>query len=164
MHPNAPADPKPKAHPDSVNGRLADVLDAHRNEIMNEWIDRVRRDPAIPTSSLTFDQVRAHLPQLLDDLSQTLNRYGSEAVAEQSEKDGEELGATRWQQGFQLPEMLRELMHLRFILIHQLGLFEADNEDFGMVARLFVTSTLHGFLDRMGINATEQFLAEEMAQ
>jgi len=160
MRTTPPQESKPKAHPDSVNGRLARSLDLQRNDIINEWLEKVGNDPTIPTDSLTLEQVRDHLPELFDDLTETLSRYGSEVVAEQAEKDGEEHGAARWQQGFQLPEMLRELMHLRAILIHRLGLFESSNEDFGMVARLFVTTTLHGFLDRMGINATEQFLTQ----
>ncbi len=161
MRPTTHLDSTAKAHPDSVNGRLAETLDSQRDAIINEWLERVRKDPFIPTDSLTLDQVRDHLPQLFDDLTQTLTRYGSDVVAEQSERDGEQHGIARWQQGFELPEMLRELMHLRAILIHRLGLFEASNEDYGMVARFFVTTTLHGFLDRMGINATEQFLAQE---
>lgn len=158
MHNNSSTESKPKAHPDSVNGRLAKSLDSQRNDIIDEWLDKVRQDPLIPTDSLTLIQVRNHIPYLIDDLSQTLDRYGSELVADQAEKDGEEHGAARWEQGFELPEMLRELMHLRSILINRLGLFESKNEDFGMVARLFVTTTLHRFLDRMGINATEQFM------
>jgi len=160
MHTSQSAESKPKAHPDSVNGRLAKTLEAQRDDIINEWLDRVRNDPAIPTDSLTLEQVRDHLPQLFDDLTQTLSRYGSDAVADQSERDGEEHGSARWKQGFELPEMLREVMHLRSILIHRLGVFETSNEDFGLVARLFVTNTLHKFLDRMGINATEQFLTQ----
>lgn len=154
-----PAESKPKAHPDSVNGRLARSLDSQRNDIVNEWLDKVRKDPDIPTDSLTWEQVRDHIPQLIDDLTGTLDRYGSEVVADQAEKDGEEHGSARWEQGFALPEMLRELMHLRSILINRLGLFESKNEDFGMVARLFVTTTLHRFIDRMAINASEQFMA-----
>lgn len=156
----SPAQPVPEAHPESVNGRLANNLDTHRAEIMEEWLNRVGKDPLIPTESLTLEQVRDHLPQLFDDLTETLRRYGDENVAEQAEKDGEEHGAARWRQGFQLTEMLREIMHLRAILIRRLGLFEENNLDFGVVARLFVTTTLHGFLDRMGINATEQFLTQ----
>ncbi|MEX2580864.1 MAG: RsbRD N-terminal domain-containing protein [Verrucomicrobiales bacterium] len=155
---------QPQSHPESVNGRLAKSLDSQRAEIINEWLDQVRQDPSIPTDSLTLVQVRDHLPQLFDDLTDTLSRYGSAEVAEQSEKDGEEHGAARWQQGFHLPEMLLELMHLRSILIHRLGLFEANNEDFGMVERLFVTATLHRFLDLMGINATEQFLTQGLQE
>lgn len=153
-----------EAHPESVNGRLAKTLNLQRVEIINEWLIRVGKDPLIPTESLTLEQVRDHLPQLFDDLTKTLSRYGDTGVAEQSERDGEEHGAARWQQGFQLPEMLRELMHLRAILIRRMGHFEENNEDFGMVARLFVTTTLHGFLDRMGINATEQFLTQGLQE
>lgn len=160
MQPTNQNESKPKAHPDSVNGRLAAILDSQRNDIIKEWLDRVREDPAIPTDSLTLEQVRDHLPQLFDDLTQTLSRFGSEVVAEKSEKDGEEHGSARWQQGFELPEMLREVMHLRSILIHRIGVFEASNEDFGLVGRLFVTTTIHRFLDRMGINATEQYLTQ----
>ncbi len=151
---------KPKAHPDSVNGRLAKSLESQREDIINEWLEKVRKDPEIPTDSLTWEQVRDHIPQLFDDLTGTLDRYGSDVVAEKAEKDGEEHGAARWEQGFELPEMLRELMHLRCILINRLGLFESKNEDFGMVARLFVTTTLHRFIDKMAINATEQFMEQ----
>ncbi len=151
---------KPPAHPDSVNGRLARSLNLQREEIIAEWLDCVSKDPTIPTESLTLEQVRDHLPQLFDDLTNTLSRYGSEAVADKSEKDGEQHGAARWAQGFNLPEMLHEIMHLRAILIRRLSLFEENNEDLGMVTRLFVTATLHGFLDKMGINATEQYLTQ----
>lgn len=150
--------PEPNAHPSSVNGRLAQNLTSNRNEIIGEWLKRVRSDTNIPTDSLTTPQLKDHMPQLFDDLTSTLCRYGSEAVSEQSEKDGEKHGATRWQQGFELTEMLRELMHLRAILIYHLRIFEETNEDFGMASRLFVSSTLHRFLDEMGIDATRQFL------
>lgn len=151
---------EPRAHPDSVNGRLAKSLDSQREEVIAEWLHLVGQDSTIPTESLTLEQLRDHLPQLFDDLINTLSRCGSDAVEEKSERDGEQHGAARWEQGFRLPEMLREIMHLRAILIKRLGLFEEKNEDFGIVARLSVTSTLHGFLDRMGIDATEQYLTQ----
>lgn len=160
MQTNPETESEPIAHPDSVNGLLAKSLNLQREEIIKEWLHRVGKDASIPTESLTLEQLRDHLPQLFDDLTNTLSRYGSEAVAEKSEKDGEEHGSARWQQGFQLPEMLREIMHLRAILIQRLGLFEAKNKDFGLASLLFVTTTLHGFLDRMGINATEQYLTQ----
>jgi hypothetical protein len=41
--------PSPAAHPESVNGRLANSLDAQREEIMEEWLKRVGKDSLIPT-------------------------------------------------------------------------------------------------------------------
>jgi len=152
--------PEPEAHPDSVNARLAVNLYAHRDEIINEWLERVRGDPAIPTGTLTTEALKNHLPQLFDDLAETLRHYGSDRVAKQSGKDAENHGATRWRQGYELPEMLREIKHLRAILIHHLRVFEEMNQDFGLAARLFISSTLHLFLDELGIEATEQFLNE----
>ncbi len=154
------ASPNTQAHPDSVNGRLADSLLAQKEAIISEWLQRVHTDPAIPSEALTTSQLRDHLPQLLDGLTETLRRYGSDPVAEKAEKDAETHGAVRWQQGYDVAELLREIKHLRAILIYHLNVFEATNEEFGMAARLFVTSTLHSFLDEIGIGATAQFLAE----
>ena len=131
---------------------------------MNEWLERVRNDPAIPTGTLTTAALKDHLPQLFNDLTETLRRYGSEPVAEQSEKDAETHGAVRWQQGYDVAELLREIKHLRAILIYHLSVFEETNQEFGMGARLFVASTLHRFLDELGIDATTQFLNEAIQE
>jgi RsbT co-antagonist protein rsbRD N-terminal domain len=152
------------AHPVSVNGRLAAYLSAHRQAILDHWLERLNGDAAIPTESLTKAELKLHLPQILDNLIKTLLRYGSEAVAEQATQLGEVHGATRWHQGFVLPEMLREIMHLRSILIYYLRTFEEMNEEYGMVSRFFVTSTVHRFLDELGIDATQQFIAHGLIE
>jgi hypothetical protein len=150
--------PKTEAHPDSVNGRLADYLAAKKEAILGEWLERVRADPAItPTETLNTVALKNHLPQIFDDLIDTLRRYGSEKVAEQAVKDAEEHGAMRLRQGYELPEMLRELKHLRAVLIGQVRAFESLHPDDGMVAHLFISTTLHAFLDEMAIEATEEY-------
>jgi hypothetical protein len=151
--------PEPKAaHPDSVNARLASYLCEHREPIMLEWLDRVRADREIPTGGLTTAQLKDHVPHLFNDLADTLRLYGSEAVAARSEEDAETHGDTRWEQGYELPDLLREIKHLRTILIYHLLAFEELNPDFGMVPRLFALSTLHRFLDNMAIDATVEFV------
>jgi hypothetical protein len=84
-------------------------------------------------------------------------------VTEQALKDAEEHGATRMQQGYELPEMLRELMHLRAILIYHQRAFEDLNADLGMASRLFISTTLHRFLDEMVIDATEEYLWSKLS-
>ena len=152
--------PEPESHPESVNVRLANDLLSQRGSIISEWMERVSHDATIPTDALTTVQLKDHLPQIFDDLTETLRRYGSEPVAERSEKDAETHGAVRWQQGYDVAELLREIKHLRAILIYHLSLFEETNQEFGLAARLFVSSTLHQFLDELGIGATPQFLNE----
>ena len=145
----------------SVNVRLADYFAAQKETIISEWLERVRHDPEIASESLSIAALKNHLPQLFDDLVETFRHYNSADVADQTIKDAASHGTTRWRQGFHLKEVLRELMHLRAGLIYHLCQFEEGNEDFGIAARFFVLTTLHRFLDDLGMGACEQFLVEE---
>jgi hypothetical protein len=151
----------PKADPDSVNHQLAEFLLARREEIIRAWVDRVGADPAIPTRELSQREVRNHIPRLFDDLAAGLRAYGSNATSERFIKDAEQHGAERWEQGYEIPELLREVMQLRSIFIYHLRVFEESHPDFGSAARLFAHSTIHGFLDEMAIEGTEEFLRSQ---
>jgi len=154
----------PEADPSSVNGGLADYLSTHKEAILTEWRKRVIDDKKIlATRSLNADAITNHLPEIFDDLTATLRRYGSATVAEQTSKDAEAHGAKRQEQGYELPEVLRELMHLRAILIFHLRQFEDQHPDFGLASRLFVSTTLHRFLDEMAIDATEEYLWSKLS-
>ena len=151
----------PEADSESVNARLADFFCGRKEEMIKAWLARLQRDPAIASESLSTHQLRDHLPRLFDDLADLLRRYGSEDVMERSERDAEKHGAERWQQGFSLPDLLREIMHLRCVFIYHLRVFEELHANFGTAARLFAHSTVHQFLDQMAIDATQQFLAAD---
>jgi hypothetical protein len=148
----------------SVNACLADYLSERKEVILGEWLGSVRRDAAIlPSKSLNKYALTNHLPEIVDDLTATLRHYGSEMVAENSVKTAGEHGATRWMQGYELPEVLREIKHLRALLIYHLRMFEDLNPDNGMAALLFVSSTLHGFLDEIAVDATREFLWSQLS-
>ncbi len=148
-----------EAHPQSVNGRLAERLSTGKENILSEWLVRVRADPQIvPADNLDVSALRNHIPHIFDDLIDSLRRYGSEVVADKAGKDAEVHGATRLKQGYQLTEMLREMKHLRAVLIFQVRTFEEQNPDDGMAARLFIETMLHDFLDEIAIQASEEYL------
>ena len=151
-----PSDPKSE----SVNERLADFLCARKDEIIRAWIGRVQADPSMDTK-LTTNQIRDHLPRLLDDLADTLRRHGNDRALEQTADDAEKHGVERWQQGYDVAKLLREILHLREIFIYHLRIFEDTHPDLGTPARLFTHSAVHHFLDELGINAIERFLASE---
>jgi hypothetical protein len=148
-------------HPESVNARLADFICGRKDEIIRAWVGRVQADQSLKAAELTPNQIRDHLPRLIDDLADTLRRVGSERVVEQSAEDAEKHGAERWQQGYDVANLLREIMHLREIFIYHLRIFEDTHPDLGTPARLFTHSAVHHFLDELGINAIERFLASE---
>jgi hypothetical protein len=153
----APSDPQSE----SVNERLADFVCARKDEIIRAWVGRIQADESMKTEELTTNQIRDHLPRLLDDLADTLRRLGNDRVVEQTAEDAEKHGAERWQQGYNVAKLLREIMHLREIFIYHLRIFEDTHTDLGTPARLFTHSSVHHFLDELGINAIERFLASE---
>lgn len=143
---------------------LADYLVAQKGAIISEWLKCVRSDTTIiSTEILNTTALTDHMPQIFDDLTNTLRIYGSDAVAEQSVKDTEEHGFTRMCQGYELPEMLRELMHLRATLIYHLRNFEDLHSDLGPTSRLFISTTLHRFIDEMVIDGTEEYLWSKLS-
>ena len=150
-----------EADSDSVNVRLADFLRARKEEMINGWLGRVQADPAMATRELSVSQLRDDLPQIFDDLAETLRRYESGDVVSRAERDSEKHGIARWRQGFQLREVLREIMHLRSIFVYHLRIFEELHSDLGTAARLYANSKVHEFLDHLGMEASERFLAAE---
>ena len=59
--------------------------------------------------------------------------------------------------------MLRELMHLRAILIYHMRNFEDLNPQCGMVSSLFISTTLHRFIDEMMMDATDEYLWSQLS-
>jgi hypothetical protein len=148
-----------------VNAQLATFLCGRKDEIIRAWLARVRADGAMPTENLTTNQLRDHLPGLFDDLADTIRSYGSDNVEAQARQNAVKHGAERWQQGYTISQVLREIMHLRATFVYHLRIFEESHPDFGMAAMLFANTTVHAFLDQMAIDATERFLdAEKQAR
>ncbi len=150
-----PPDHEPPA--DTVNVRLAGYLCEHREGIILEWLDRVLADPKIATDSMTTGMLKDHVPSLFDDLADTLREYGNEAVAGRAARDADSHGSTRWKEGYSLSELLREIKHLRTVLIHHLLAFEDQHPDFGLAPRLYAVATVHAFIDDMAIRGAEEF-------
>jgi len=101
------------------NAQLA-ALAAHfagqRDAIMDAWRDKVIADPQLTTGdTLPKIQLNDHLPALLQDFERALMARDTEtqvATADQQEDDAAAHGLHRWQQGFDLSELSRELGRL----------------------------------------------------
>lgn len=146
---------------DSVNARLAAFICNRKEEMIRAWLARVTADAAVPSSSLTTNQLRNHLPRLFDDLADVIREYKSEGAVQRAGRDSQKHGVERWDQGFSLIDLLREIAHLRGVFIYHLRVFEETHTDFGTAARLFANVTVHQFLDELAIDAAERFLAAE---
>ncbi len=107
--------------------KLADLgrqLKSRRPRILEEWRAAVARDPELTTgATLTRAQLSDHIPAILEDFEQALMADDGvdlhEARSEQR-KDGGAHGMHRWQQGFDLAEVTRELGRLNECVVAEL--------------------------------------------
>lgn len=107
-------------------GALAAELHLRRQMILEAW--RVASEaggaPGLSTaSSLSRTQFNDHIPAVLDSLAHTLQSWPAEqdSIAEQIENDKvSEHGLQRWQQGYQLRELISEWGYLQICVADEL--------------------------------------------
>ncbi|MEQ1506971.1 MAG: sensor histidine kinase [Myxococcota bacterium] len=109
---------------------LSDALLDRREVILRDWRRAVTDDPEVATPvSLSRAQFRDHVPEVLASFSASL--------AAGADHDGDDLdlhaeraaahGMLRWQQGYDLHEVMREWGHLQRILVDELERYAADH-------------------------------------
>ena len=146
--------------PDARLKELAEFLCARREEITRRWVEAVRTDPAIATSTkLPQEQLMDHLPLVFDDLAETLR--GPSAPKEETAQHAHQHGEHRWWQGFQFTELLREMSILRRIIsVEYLARFAAENGGWPGEARANAETVVHTFFDRIFTESAKQFVAK----
>jgi hypothetical protein len=106
---------------------LGEHVVAQSDAIMRAWRQAVRNDPELKSArTLSRSRFDDHIPALLRAFSHHLAAWpGSGIIAAEAEQQqrGSEHGAYRWQEGFALPEVAREWVHLHVAL---LDFFEHD--------------------------------------
>ena len=159
---NLVSPPIPRPIEPTVGARLATFLTDRQEQIISEFTTAVHYDPKVQTSeNLTQKQLTKHLPQLLDQLAETLCKAFSQEVKEQAAYIAATHGHHRWKRGYDLSELLRELALLRSELVRHLVAFLDQYPDVAGAARLFVMTTLHRFLDNSMRVSVEQFMAAQ---
>jgi hypothetical protein len=121
----------------------------------------VRSDPAVPAADeLTVTQLKDHIPQILDDLSRTLEHAFNQEIKERANWRAAIHGQVRWEERYDISQLIREISDLRTVLIHHLAEFhDARIPNFNGELGLFAMVVLHSFLDRLIRISVEQFIA-----
>lgn len=111
------------SNPSRALAAVSAELRSRREAILEAWRQAVTHDPKMTTSAtLPRAQLTDHIPILLEAFERLLNP-GPEpqepAVAQQQEAAAAH-GLHRWQQGYNLKEVLRELGHLNECMVVEL--------------------------------------------
>jgi hypothetical protein len=151
---------RPIASQESIGVSLAQFIADRHDRIVSEWEEAVRRDQAVPIADeLTHHQLRNHIPKILSGLSQTLCDASNQELAQDTAYDAAMHGQIRWEQHYDISQLLREIGHLRVTLIHHLTEFHEQTPDFCGASGLFATVVVHSYFDRLIRVSVEQFLA-----
>src|SRR5215510_10769208 len=146
-----------EALPKSLSDCLTNYLEKHKDLITASWVERVRNSLAVPTASMTRPEIIDHIPYIFDAIIQALRQPFNETAMEQIQETPGEHVVVRWQKGYDLYAVLREIAALRIEFIYQLRLFEETHPEFAMTQRLFASTTIHGILDYVICDGTDKF-------
>ena len=142
----------------SISNCLANYLERHKELITTSWLERVRNSPAVPTASMTRPEIIDHIPNIFEAIIRALREPVSETAMKQIQEVSREHLVVRWQKGYDLHAVIREIAALRTEFIYQLQLFEQANPEFALSHRLFASTTIHGILDYIICDGTDTFL------
>jgi signal transduction histidine kinase len=146
--------------------RLAEYLESQRKAITQQWLDAVRADPQADASNLlTHQQLLDRLPHLFGELCRFLLGRDAGEVSGSAKDDAREHGALRWEQGYRIEELLRELHLLRRILLSTfVTAFAQANHDLNRAAETTGRNLVEDFFSAAILSSVRQFLTEQQEQ
>jgi hypothetical protein len=153
--------PEPSPEQQIIGCSLSNFLADRRDQIISEWIIGIRSDNAVPAAdTLTLGQVKDHVPQILDELNQTLCDAFNPQIKERAAWSAANHGYLRWQQHYDISQVVHEFASLRTVLICHLAEFQDERAPHfnGKLGR-FATVVLHSFFDRLIRYSVDQFVA-----
>jgi signal transduction histidine kinase len=139
------------------------VLD-NWERMIRHWITTVDRSPEVPAADdLTYRQLVDHLPELCRELGSHLKRPDVPAIQDQADRDAGEHGRKRWQQGYNLGELIRELCLIRNdVLDVWLEVFAREHATFDSASKGVTRRMVQRFFDDLVIQSTVQFAAQQI--
>lgn len=118
---------------------LADYLQTKRGDILSAWRKAIQKDPALTTSdSLPRADLYDHIPALLSTFEHELRKKPAESTETYegiAQASAAAHGLQRWQQGYDLREVTRELGKLNEIVVAELETYNDKNSSAAREAR-----------------------------
>ncbi|WP_250535044.1 sensor histidine kinase [Caballeronia sp. AZ10_KS36] len=115
---------------DGMNGLVA-ALRTQQTALTERWMKLVFGDQEVEHSDqLTYRQLADHLPSILEEICNVLETRSLSGQEGALEHDARQHGQWRWQQGYRIDELVRELDLFRQVLLSAIGEYAASHEDF----------------------------------
>jgi hypothetical protein len=158
---NMTTPPSPSPEQQIIGCSLSNFLADRRQRIIGEWISNIRGDNTVPAADgLTPSQLKDHLPQLLDELNQTLCDAFNPQIQERAATNAANHGYLRWLQHYDISQIILEFASLRAVLIYHVAEFhDEQTPNYNGKSGLFAMVVLHSYFDRLIRYSVDQYVA-----
>jgi hypothetical protein len=140
-----------------MNHEVSRLLETGSETIVRAWTQKVASDKRVQSDAqLNYIQLIDHVPQIIEELRQAMARDAQ--IDTGSLRKGREHGRLRWQQGYELKEVVRELMLLRTTLME---FIETSSGALSVATAEQLSPTyrkLNGFIDEELYKTVEAYL------
>jgi signal transduction histidine kinase len=148
---------------------LADHFATRRDAILESWRRASLADPSQHTAgALTRTQFNDHIPQVLIAFERKLRSQpgGSRAAQAEEKLQDEEMkhGQQRWQQGYRLPELMREWGHLHISLAAEIDTFATGSPPWGVEPLIAAHRELTHLVNQGISESVDQFARMERSE
>jgi signal transduction histidine kinase len=145
-------------------GKLAGYLEAQRTALTEQWLLAVRRDPEIAAADrLTHQQLVDHLPEIYAECCNFLRTRDAAALVGEAKNDAQEHGILRWQDGYNIDELIRELEVFRRILTAALNRFAEIDPQFRGPIEASANLLLQQYFGEVTVNSVSQYAQQQQA-
>jgi signal transduction histidine kinase len=155
-----------EAKPPAAPRTLADYLEERQEVITQRWVEAVRRAPDLQSpDEVTYQQLINHVPQIYRRMIELLRHSGSAARASEARQDARIHGQHRWEQGYRLDELLREVDILRqILLVEECTEFAHQFPDSDPALAKRERNIISGVLSELTNSSVQQFITEAEQQ
>jgi hypothetical protein len=155
-------DPVSEGSPRSSLANFADYLAAQQSVITEQWLIVVRRDPRIETADrLPQEQLIDHLPRLLKELCDFLRTRDASNLSGEARHDAQAHGELRWQDGYRIDEVLRELEVFRHLIAASVFHYRDKEANFKTPLDVTASALVHQFFAEISVASIRQFMREQ---
>jgi signal transduction histidine kinase len=160
---NPMADSPARPSRPSLIGLVA-YLANQQSAILEQWLLSVHRDTQIESADrLPHHQLVDHLPRLLGELCEFLRARDADLLTGEARRNASQHGEMRWQDGYKIDELLRELEVFRQLVASTLFRYREVDADFGGPAEVSANAQVHQFFAEITVASTRQFMHEQKA-
>ncbi len=141
---------------------LAEYLANQQTTIIEQWLLIVRRDTQIESADrMPHHELVDHLPRLLQELCAFLRARNADILTGDALRDATQHGELRWQDGYRIDEVLRELEAFRQLLTSAVFRYRETHPDFKGALELSAHGLIHQFFAEITVASARQFIHEQ---